>query len=235
VTEPAVSVAFFDPAHGLYGTIRSGVGMVFDGDTHEVVDEPPAILPEGEGWRVELAGRGSVAFDPIAPAADLGPLRTRLCRVQGELGARRLECLGAATEARRPPAWAELDLVRSISAVFDEGHAVFALSQRPRGSPGHGHELTVASLLDGGEPIAVEEARVSTVYDAEGRQRSAGLELLAPGEDLPRRLTGAARTGASLALEGLDVHAAVFGWWMEGREGTGTYELTVREGPQAAA
>jgi hypothetical protein len=36
-------------------------------------------------------------------------------------------------------------------------------------------------------------------------------------------------------MDGLDVHAAVFGWQMEGRDGAGLYELTVREPAPAAA
>jgi len=36
-------------------------------------------------------------------------------------------------------------------------------------------------------------------------------------------------------MESLDVHAAVFAWHMEGREGAGLYELTVRQPAPAAA
>jgi hypothetical protein len=76
---------------------------------------------------------------------------------------------------------------------------------------------------------------VSTVYDGDGRQRAAGLELWLPGEDFPRRASGTVQAGASLSLEGLQVNAAVFDWRMEGRAGAGAYELAVRdEGPAAA-
>ena len=81
----------------------------------------------------------------------------------------------------------------------------------------------------------VEDARLSTIYDGDGRQRSAGLELWLPGEDFPRRLSGTARAGASLTLEGLRVHAAVFSWHMEGRDGIGPYDIVVRDDPAAAA
>jgi hypothetical protein len=109
------------------------------------------------------------------------------------------------------------------------------VARRPRGALGHGEELVRARLLAGGELLDVEDARLSTVYDADGRQRSAGLELWLPGEDFPRRASGTAIAGASLKLEGLDVHAAVFRWHMEGREGTGAYELAARAEPPAAA
>jgi hypothetical protein len=99
---------------------------------------------------------------------------------------------------------------------------------------GHGHELVEAALLRGGELHPVEDPRLSTVYDGEGRQRNAGLELWMPGEDFPRRVTGTAEAGASLELAGLRVHAAVFRWTMDGREGTGAYEVAVRDDPEAA-
>jgi hypothetical protein len=40
--------------------------------------------------------------------------------------------------------------------------------------------------------------------------------------------------GTSLQLERLRVDAAVFAWSMDGREGFGAYELTVRDEPAAA-
>jgi hypothetical protein len=61
------------------------------------------------------------------------------------------------------------------------------------------------------------------------------LELWLPGEDFPRRAYGMVSAGASLALDGLDVHAAVFAWKSDGREGAGLYELTVRVQEPAAA
>ena len=41
--------------------------------------------------------------------------------------------------------------------------------------------------------------------------------------------------GSSLALEELDVHAAVFSWRLDGRQGIGAYELMARTEPPAAA
>jgi hypothetical protein len=56
-----------------------------------------------------------------------------------------------------------------------------------------------------------------------------------PGEDFPRRATGEVTGGTTLELPGLLVNASVFAWRMEGREGVGAYELTVRAEPQEAA
>ena len=44
-----------------------------------------------------------------------------------------------------------------------------------------------------------------------------------------------ARAGLSLSLESLRVNVAIFGWGMEGREGPGVYEITVRDEPAEAA
>jgi hypothetical protein len=92
-----------------------------------------------------------------------------------------------------------------------------------------------AKLLDEGMLLDVETARISTVYDGGGRQRSAGLELWIPGEEFPRRGSGVVLAGSSLDLEGIQVHAAIFRWRLDGRDATGAYELMVRADPPAAA
>ena len=160
-----------------------------------------------------------------------------MARVRGEAGGRRVDCLGTVSETDVPP-----QLGRSstrcarISALVDEQHALLALARRPRGAVGHGDERgdrlpasrrTICST--------VENARISTVYDGDGRQRSAGLELWLPGEDYPRRGSGQVIAGSSLDLDGLQVHVAVFRWRLDGREGIGAYELMLRTEPPAAA
>jgi hypothetical protein len=92
-----------------------------------------------------------------------------------------------------------------------------------------------AVLIASGQALDVEDARLSTVYDRDGRQRTAGLELWLPGEDYPRRATGSATAGASIVLGGVRVDAAVFEWRMEGRVGAGAYELALRDDDEGAA
>jgi hypothetical protein len=236
VTAPAVSIAFFDPARNLHGTARSGTTVLFEGQSATAIPEGPEIEEGRRGkLKARLADRFSLELEPISDEVDLGGVAARTCRVTGEVGSARVDCLGTVSETRQPPAWDELDAVRSVSALLDEEHAVLALARRPRGARGHGEERVVAYLLEAGEPLAVDDARISTVYDGEGRQRSAGLELWLPGEDFPRRGSGRAIAGSSLELEGVTVHAAVFRWRVEGREGMGAYELMVREESPAAA
>jgi hypothetical protein len=235
VSEPAVSLAFFDGERGVHGSLRSGVAVLFDGDGARTLDEPPEIEPSDGSWSATAGDELSLEFDASAPGMDLGGTTAYVCRVRGRAGRAEVDCLGTAGATTTPPQWAELDALRTVSAVFDEGQAVLAVARRPRGALGHGQELITAHLLNAGELVAVEDARLSTVYDGEGRQRSAGLELWLPAEDFPRRASGTVEAGLSLSLEGLRVHVAIFAWRMEGRDGLGAYDVTIRDEPATAA
>jgi hypothetical protein len=234
VTEAALSLAFFDPANDLYGVARAGTTLLYEDGTPEALPTGPDVNREDEGWRATLADRFELCFSPVSPVVELGGSTSRLCRVTGSLGELQLNCLGTATVTEVAPAWEDLDALRSISAVFDDGHAVIAEARRPRGALGHGDEEVTAWLIVDGELVSAEDARISTVYDGEGRQRAAGLELWLPDEDFPRRASGQAVAGTTLGLDGLRVNAAVFAWRMEGREGAGAYDITIRDEPEVA-
>jgi hypothetical protein len=229
------SIAFFDPTAGLYGTARAGATLIFEGASASLVAEGPRVEAAGRGVRAEVDGRLALHVQPVGPEADLGGVTARVARVAGRVGTADVRCLGTLSETLTPPTWDELDALRSISILVDEGTALLALARRPRGARGHGEERVTARLMHDAELLDVEEARLSTVYDGEGRQRSAGLELWLPGEEFPRRGSGVAIAGSSLDLEGLRVHAAVFRWRLEGREGLGAYELMSRREEPAAA
>ena len=231
---PALSVAFFDPARKLYATARSGLTLLFRDSTPTALPDGASIEREGDAYRAVHPEHLDLRAEPVGPAAELGGMLARVCRVEGEAEGDAVSCLGTVTETLEPPAWAELDAVRGVSAVFAAGQAMFAFARRPRGAVAHAEERVRAALISGGELLDVEEPRISTVYDGQGRQRSAGLELWMPGEDFPRRLSGTAVAGASLAMEGLRGEAAVFGWRMDGRDGLGAYEIVVRDEEAAA-
>jgi hypothetical protein len=236
VTAPAVSIAFFDPARKLYGTARSGTTVLFEEQSPTAIPEGPVIEKGRRGkLKARLEDRFSLELEPISDEIDLGGVAVRTCKVGGDVGGAEVDCLGTVSETRVAPEWEELDALRSLSALLDEEHAALAIARRPRGARGHGEERVDACLIEAGEPLSVEEARISTVYDGEGRQRSAGLELWLPGEDFPRRGSGSVIAGSSLELGGLTVHAAIFRWRFEGREGAGAYELMVREESPVAA
>ena len=235
MSAPALALSFFDPAHDIHGTARSGATILFEGKQPLAVPEGPSVQTTDTGWRAELPGTLSLEFERVSPAADLGGVRAHVARVRGEAAGREVDCLGTVSETEVPPRWEELDAVRSLSALVDERHALLALARRPRGAVGHGEEEVTARLLEEDALLEVETARISTVYDAGGRQRSAGLELWLPGEDFPRRGSGQVIAGSSLDLESLQVNAAVFRWRLDGREGIGAYEVMLRLDPPAAA
>ncbi|MEX2253550.1 MAG: hypothetical protein WD649_05305 [Thermoleophilaceae bacterium] len=235
MSAPAISLAFFDHEHELHGMARAGTTLLFEGATPSALGEETQIEPDGEGWRARAEGHFELSFTPSSEPVELGPVRLRVCAVSGSVGEVEVSCLGTAGATVEAPSWEELDALRALSALFDPGSAVLALASRPRGAHGHGEELVTAGLVREGETVAVEEARLSTVYDGDGRQRTAGLELWLPGEDFPRRLSGSVAAGSSLELESLIVNAAVFRWRMDGREGLGEYNLTARNEPPAAA
>jgi hypothetical protein len=235
VSAPALALSFFDPAHDIYGTARAGMTILFEGRKPVALADGPEVERADGGWRATQDDKLSLEFESIAATADLRGVRAHVTRVRGEAGGRRVDCLGTVTETEVPPSWDELDALRSISALVDEQHALVALARRPRGAVGHGEEEVTACLVEEDSLLEVENARISTVYDGGGRQRSAGLELWLPGEDYPRRGSGLVIAGSSLDLDGLQVHVAVFRWRLDGREGIGAYELMLRTEPPAAA
>jgi len=235
VSEAALALSFFDAAHDIHGTARSGLTILFEGRKPNALAQGPEVEATGSGWRAELPDRLSLEFEPVSPPAELGGVRAHLTRVRGEAGGRTVDGLGTVSETEVPPQWEELDALRSVSALVDEQHALLALARRPRGAVGHGDEEVTARLVEDDAVLDVETARISTVYDGGGRQRSAGLELWVPGEDYPRRGSGLVIAGSSLDLDGLQVHVAVFRWRLDGREGIGAYELMLRMEEPAAA
>jgi hypothetical protein len=236
MSEPALAISFVDPARDVHGTARSGLTLLFEGTSASSHADGPVVAgSESDGWDVSLDGRLSLHFAPAGHVVELSGARAHLCAVTGDAVGARVEGLGTVTQTLTPPRWDELDALRNVSVLLDPEHAALLVARRPVGAAGHGEELVAAKLLSGGELLDVEDARLSTTYDGEGRPRQAGLELWLPGEDFPRRAFGSVRAGASLVFDGLDVHAAVMTWRMDGREGAGLYELTVRAPAPAAA
>jgi hypothetical protein len=235
VSAEAFALSFFDLDRELYGTARSGATLLFHGRQPAAATGGPEVTEEGDGWRAELADRLSLELQPVSPEVDLDGVTARICRVSGTVDGTKVDCLGTFSITSVAPRWEELQAVRSISALVDERTGLLALARRPREAAGHGDEQISAGLFIDGELHQVEEARISTVYDGGGRQRSAGLELWLPEEEYPRRGSGLVIAGSSFELEAIQVHAAVFRWRLDGREGIGAYELMVRVVPPVAA
>jgi hypothetical protein len=209
--------------------------LLFEGHNASSYAEGPSVAAAGDGWRVELPDRLALDFAPIGAVGEFTGARANVCAVSGDVAGTSVDGMGVVTEITKPPRWEDLDAMRQVHALFDRDHCVLAVARRPAGSGGHGDELIQAYLWAEGVLHAVEDARLSTIYDDAGRPRRASMELWLPAEDFPRRAFGTVTAGASLVLDSLDVHAAVFDWRMEGREGAGLYELTVREPAPTAA
>jgi hypothetical protein len=235
VSAEAFALSFFDPDRDIYGTARSGATLLFHGRQPAAHADGPQLSEDGDGWRAELGDRLSLELEPVSGVVALDGVNARICRVRGEVDGTKVSGLGTFSVTEVAPRWEELQAVRSISALVDEGNGLLAIARRPRDAPGHGDEEVRAGLFIDGELHQVEEARVSTVYDGGGRQRSAGLELWLPGEEFPRRGSGLVIAGSTFELEAIRVHAAVFRWRLDGREGIGAYELMVRVVPPVAA
>jgi len=196
---------------------------------------------EGEGFALDLrfeARSRPAVLHPDRPAAKLGGLEgyEQLCAVHGAVttaGTRRdVRCLGQRGHSWGAPDWDRLSLSRMLTAWMAEDHALSLVAVRPAGAHGHADELVECTLLEGGppaEPVAVAHPRLSTVYDAEGRMRRAGLELWVGEDDgIARRGGGEVICGTSLDLGRLQLHTSFFAWRIDGRGGVGRYDILRR-------
>ena len=72
MTEPAVSLAFFDGERGVHGSLRSGVAVLFEGDHGRTLDEPPEFTGTDGSWSAAAGDELSLEFEASAPGVDLG-------------------------------------------------------------------------------------------------------------------------------------------------------------------
>jgi hypothetical protein len=197
-------------------------------------------------WRASWAGRGGgfeLDLEALTPPLEMeaGGVRgyEQVCRVEGTValgdGERRVSCLGQRGHGWGAVDWERIALARTVSAWWDPGHALALSAVRPAGAEHHDQEQLTAYLVEArgdgeaAEVRAVNQPRLSTTYDAEGRHRRAGLELwLAEDDEVPRRAAGTAACGTTLELGRLRLDCAFFDWRMEGRSGVGRYDVLRR-------
>jgi len=183
-------------------------------------------------WRVAFTAeaasfdvRCSAVIPPVelgadSPAALAGGMQgyDQLVRVTGTatVGARerKVAALGQRTHAWGIADWDRMESVRTVGAWLGEDRAVGLQAVRLLGEEG---------------ARALSEARLSTTYDDEGRQRRAGLELWEQTDsEYPHRLAGEVVCGSTLDLGALRLDTAFFHFRMEGQEGAGRYDLLRR-------
>jgi hypothetical protein len=182
-------------------------------------------------------------LDADSPVGRLGGMQgyEQLCRVEGTVrargGDRHVECLGQRGHSWGAPDWEGLSLVRTVSAWMDEDLGVSLSAIRSTKASHHDQEAIGAALFahpgedddDGLAPARdILEPRISTTYDAEGRQRRATLELFEHEDSWARRIAGEVHAGTTLDLGRLRLDCAFFHWEMDGREGVGRYDILRR-------
>jgi hypothetical protein len=162
--------------------------------------------------------------EPIAAAAGVHGYE-QLCRVRGAIrvGDAHTEIDGV---GRRAHEWGEPTAARrrSLYAVAGDS-AVMVSAVRPAEAAEHGAELIAAHMVrPESPPETFETARLSTIYDAAGRPRTAGLELLLPDAEYPRRVSGTAVCHAA-AGSAEPLQAACFRWSLDGEAAEGGYQM----------
>jgi hypothetical protein len=191
---------------------------------------------DGTGVEVELEAFGPPAeVGPEAPAARAGGLEgyEQLCQVRGRARvdgrAIEIDALGQRGHRWGAPDWDRVGAVRTLSAWLPDGGGVALTAVRPAKARHHADDLLWAAVFGPDGPADVAEPRLSTVYDREGRQRHAGLELwVREDDDHPRRATGEALCGSTVDLGQLALDCAFFAWRMDGLEGVGRYDVLRR-------
>jgi hypothetical protein len=162
--------------------------------------------------------------EPVVAAAGMNGYE-QLCRVRGAIrvGETRTEIDGV---GRRAHEWGEPTGVRRRSLYAMSGdRAVTVTALRAPGAIEHGSELIAAHIVrPEAAPEPFETARLSTVYDSAGRPRTAGLELLLPEAEYPRRVSGTAVCHAA-ASSADPLQATCFRWSLDGEAAQGGYHL----------
>ena len=156
-------------------------------------------------------------LDAAEPAARAGGLEgyEQLCRVHGTvwLGERTHEvrCRGQRGHSWGEPDWdGDRRLRASLGAWLDDGTGVVLRAVRPAGRTAHGDEALWAAVLGSAGSLRVDDPRLSTTYDDDGRQLRAGLELwVGEDDDHPRRVVGEVLCGSTLELGPLRLRVRV--------------------------
>lgn len=197
-----------------------------------------ALAYEGTGGALDLrfeACSAPAELDGESALGRAGGMRgyEHLCRVTGTVReggrTRQVRCLGQRGQLWGSPDAARIALSRSLSAWLGEDRALTLTAVRPAKAKGHFDELLAGFVFEAGKPVVIDDPRLSTTYDAEQRQRRAGLELWMDEEaDHARRMAGEVLCGTSVDLGEQRLDSAFFAWRMEGREGVGRYDVLRR-------
>ncbi len=239
----AESLAFFEPERSVFGIAGPQVSVMFSGDGEmgfSVSDVQQITSYGASHWAAHMTsmkGAFELEWRSKNAAASLDSSDVIVCDVTGKLSEngkreRRFSSTGIATLPSRrggPP------VLRSISAVFDDGSAFFLNAYRPAVYHGHGDERNDAVLIENGEPRRATDVRLSTVYSKDDLHTQASVELYLEDDEFPRRLTGEAIEGTHVELTDRDVALAFYKWTLGPHAGVGYYEIALAAPPRRAA
>ena len=174
-------------------------------------------------------------FDPESPVSMASGTQgyEQLCSVTGHVRHRvrshPVRGLGQRGHHWGTPDWSRIELARALSAWIGPDRALALTAVRPAKGKHHDEEAIGGFLIERGEPVAIVDPRLSTTYDGELRQRRAGLELWMTEEGgFARRAAGEVLCGTTIDLGEVRLDSAFFAWRMEGRAGTGRYDVLRR-------
>ncbi len=185
--------------------------------------------PDGQGFELEFEAVGAAAATP--PLGGMSGYE-QPCRVRGIVRAggtvRAVDALGQRGRAWGDADWERIELARTVAAWTEDASAAFT-AVRPAGAAHHAEEATWAAVWEPERLVEIEDARLSTTYDADGHTRRAGLELWPAGDGAwARRGAGEVLCGSSLDLGALRLDCAFFRWHLEGHAGVGRYDIVRR-------
>ena len=136
--------------------------------------------------------------------------------------------------AADPPAWRlsgeldwdEVELVRVLTARFEDGRMLAVAALRPAGAAGHGEEGVAGALIDAdGGVEQLDEVLISTEADGAGVLQRVGLELYQPDAGMPMRVAGEPTARSSHVDGRLEHEHAALELRAHGVGGVGALEL----------
>lgn len=231
-------VAVFAQAHPL-AVVAGESAPASDGPRDRIDGGGLTLRTHADGWAAAFAGGPDgigafeLEFTPLHRWSDdaAGARHGQRARVTGELrgpeGPLVVQGSGQLTFARgaTPP---DAALTRELAVWVQERLTIDLCATRERSARGHDRERVQATIVEHDPPSVqpIEEARLSTTYDADGRPLRAGLELWATEESAyPRRAAGEAICAASLTTAAGRWDCAFMRWRIEAGTGIGPYAV----------
>jgi hypothetical protein len=158
--------------------------------------------------------------DPAGERLDFGWDPERLSALEGELG----ESLPWLLDGELD--WDEIELIRVISARFDDERLLGIAALRPAGADGHGQEVVAGAMLNAeGQIESFSETLLSVEYDGDGKPRRAGLELYRGEGTIPLRVAGDATATETTADGSLERTSVALRMRLTGTEGFGRLDI----------